>query len=122
MAALSEAAACSSEHGVTLPWRLLTDDDRRVLRDDAPPHVCEYLDGSPSAFRGSLATPRLSRREAVVLAQLRADTSVAEIAEVLAVSANTVKTQLKSIYRKLGARNRSEALQAAMEVGTRVAG
>jgi LuxR family transcriptional regulator, maltose regulon positive regulatory protein len=40
-----------------------------------------------------------------------------EIASRLFISRNTVKTQSVSIYRKLGAPSRSEAIERAVEVG-----
>jgi LuxR family maltose regulon positive regulatory protein len=41
----------------------------------------------------------------------------AEIAAQLFVSLNTVKTQVHSIYTKLGARGRSDAIDRAEELG-----
>jgi LuxR family maltose regulon positive regulatory protein len=41
----------------------------------------------------------------------------AEIAAQLFVSLNTVKTQVRSIYTKLGARGRSDAIDRAEELG-----
>ena len=40
-----------------------------------------------------------------------------EIASRLFISRNTVKTEAVSIYRKLGASSRSEAIERAVEVG-----
>jgi DNA-binding NarL/FixJ family response regulator len=45
----------------------------------------------------------LTERERAVLRQASAMLSTAEIASELHLSVNTVKTHLKSIYRKLGA-------------------
>mgnify|MGYP003738685707 CR=1 FL=1 len=53
----------------------------------------------------------LSPREQEVLAHLRTDMTTAEIADALFVSVNTVKTQLRSAYRKLGVSRRPEALE-----------
>ncbi|MCI2956475.1 helix-turn-helix transcriptional regulator [Agromyces atrinae] len=52
----------------------------------------------------------LSKRERVVLARLVESTSIDEIARALVVSPNTVKSQLRSIYRKLGVNSRDGAL------------
>ena len=41
----------------------------------------------------------------------------AQIAEQLFISRNTVKTHLKSVYRKLGAATRAEAVQRARDIG-----
>jgi LuxR family maltose regulon positive regulatory protein len=116
-ASLAHAEAISREHDMRVPWRLIADDDRDRLRQLAPASVAEMLDADPSGFRGTLALPRLSRRERMVLNKLRTGGSVAQIAKELTVSSNTVKTQLRSIYRKLGVGSRSEAVRAALEWG-----
>lgn len=59
----------------------------------------------------------LSPRERVVLSRLPRHGSVAELAAALHVSPNTVKTQLRSIYRKLGVDNRANAVQRAAHLG-----
>ena len=55
----------------------------------------------------------LSERERAILRYLPTMMSNAEIASELFVSVNTVKTHLKSIYRKLGAARRREAVERA---------
>jgi LuxR family maltose regulon positive regulatory protein len=57
----------------------------------------------------------LSDRELAVLGRLMETGSIAEIASSLVVSANTVKTQLRSIYRKLGVRSREDAIAVALD-------
>ncbi|WP_314147273.1 LuxR C-terminal-related transcriptional regulator [uncultured Leifsonia sp.] len=57
----------------------------------------------------------LSERELAVLAVLMDTGSVAEIASALVVSGNTVKTQLRSVYRKLGVSNREDAIAVAID-------
>jgi LuxR family maltose regulon positive regulatory protein len=52
----------------------------------------------------------LSERERYVLGQLAGDATVAEIAVTLFVSPNTVKTQIRMIYRKLGVASRAAAV------------
>ena len=77
-----------------------------VLRDAADTSVA-----APSP------APALTAREAVVLHALTRTGSAAEIAETLVVSPNTVKSQLRSLYRKLGVTSRPEALDAARRLG-----
>jgi DNA-binding NarL/FixJ family response regulator len=60
--------------------------------------------------QGSGLTERESELLSLVALGLRND----EIAEALFVSANTVKSHLKSVFRKLGVRNRTEAIAAVM--------
>lgn len=57
----------------------------------------------------------LTERERAVLQQLDSTSSVAMIASQLVVSTNTVKTQLRSLYRKLGVSSRDEAIAVAYE-------
>ena len=52
----------------------------------------------------------LSRQELKVLRRLCARQTYAEMAEALIVSPNTIKTQVSSIYRKLGVSRRAEAI------------
>jgi LuxR family maltose regulon positive regulatory protein len=58
----------------------------------------------------------LSDREQVVLRYLPTLMSNPEIAGELFVSVNTVKTHLKSIYRKLGVSHRRDAVKRAREL------
>jgi LuxR family maltose regulon positive regulatory protein len=48
-----------------------------------------------------------------ILRLLPTELSTRELAEHLVVSINTIKTQLKSIYAKLGAHSREEAVEKA---------
>jgi LuxR family maltose regulon positive regulatory protein len=57
----------------------------------------------------------LSARERDVLAQLISLNNLGEIADGLAVSVNTVKSHVRSIYGKLGVNSRRTAVLAALE-------
>lgn len=61
--------------------------------------------------------PRLTAREREVLAHLGRGSTYADIAESLVVSENTVKTHVSSVYAKLGAGRRSQALKIARALG-----
>lgn len=63
-----------------------------------------------------LAEP-LTRRERVVLAELSEDVTLEEIAARLWVSRNTVKSQVRSAYRKIGVSTRAEAVAWARAAG-----
>jgi len=61
--------------------------------------------------------PLLSPREREVLDLVAAGSTNREIAERLFLSPHTVKEHTSSLYRKLGARNRAEAVQRAQRLG-----
>ncbi|WP_157802338.1 LuxR C-terminal-related transcriptional regulator [Diaminobutyricimonas aerilata] len=65
----------------------------------------------------STSAARLTPREIAVLEQLTGDASVRQIADTLFVSPNTVKSQLRSLYRKLGVSTREEAVSVASASG-----
>ena len=88
--------------GLWLGWRLL------ARRGTAP-----AFDGNPQAQ----AALGISPREMAVLAELAAGLSNKEIARRLDVSPNTVKTHLASLYAKLDAQRRTQALRKARELG-----
>lgn len=65
----------------------------------------------------SLHGEPLSERELVVLAELGRHGTLEDIARHLYVSRNTVKTQVRSIYRKIGVSTRAEAVAWARMAG-----
>jgi|SRR4051794_4704102 DNA-binding NarL/FixJ family response regulator len=67
--------------------------------------------------RHSVAACELSARETEVLAHLVAGGSVPSIAAHLHISPSTAKTYVARVYEKLGARNRAEAVMAAVRLG-----
>jgi LuxR family maltose regulon positive regulatory protein len=72
-------------------------------------------DASASATDTRLSEP-LSERELEVLALISAGESNREIAGKLFVSVGTVKTHINNLYRKLGARSRTQAVARAREM------
>ena len=64
---------------------------------------------------GALADP-LSERELQVLRLLTTSLSTPEIAAELFVAASTVRSHVKSIYRKLNVRRRTDAIRRAEEL------
>src|SRR6266566_2871772 len=87
------------------------EEGRSTRGRDAPPVTTQkILPHSPqNAVQRGLIEP-LSRQERRVLRLLVAGRAYAEIAQELIVSPNTVKTQVSSIYRKLGVSRRAEAI------------
>lgn len=88
------------------------DEDHRSLRASV-----EAL--SPASARNASrpVVGALSNREIDVLRLIRAGNSIPEMSEALFLSANTVKTHLRTLYRKLGATNRREAVDIADALG-----
>jgi LuxR family maltose regulon positive regulatory protein len=73
--------------------------------------------GSRAAFVGGGLVEPLSDRELSVLRYLPSRMSNREIAGELYVSLNTVKSHLKTIYRKLGVERRDDAVRRARQLG-----
>ena len=67
----------------------------------------------PEAAQGEA----LTEREVHILRLLQGALSLTEIADEIYLSANTVKTHARAIYRKLGVHSRSEAVLAARQQG-----
>ncbi|MDR0450047.1 MAG: LuxR C-terminal-related transcriptional regulator [Treponema sp.] len=74
------------------------------------------------AGQGPAGTLGLSRREQEVLYSLSRGLTREEIASSLIISINTVKSVISSIYSKLGAQNRAEAVHIATSRGILQAG
>jgi two-component system response regulator DesR len=62
-------------------------------------------------------TPTLTDREGEILALIAGGATNREIAAALFLSPHTVKEHTSTLYRKLGARNRAEAVQRAQRLG-----
>jgi LuxR family maltose regulon positive regulatory protein len=102
---------------------------------DAGPHVRRLLVAlarrQPGGYFARLLAPApraggddaapelttLSARERTVLQYLANRLTYAEIAEVMFISRNTVKTHAKSVYTKLGVSGRIHAIERAQELG-----
>jgi LuxR family maltose regulon positive regulatory protein len=69
------------------------------------------------ASRALASGDDLTERELVVLALLPTDLTLRELAGTLYVSFNTVKSQTRAIYRKLGVTSRDEAVVRARQLG-----
>ena len=79
--------------------------------------LCAGLSAAMVRRATAPAAPRLSGREAEVLALLADGLGTGEIASNLYMSESTAKTHITHIYQKLGAANRAQALVAAMRQG-----
>jgi LuxR family maltose regulon positive regulatory protein len=118
-------------------WRLRDEKQTRATSNHAESNLLEYAarlltafdrpssGAQPTSFHsptGALRSPQsafpilaepLTERELEILRLLPTELSTRELAEHLVVSINTIKTQLKSIYAKLGAHSREEAVEKA---------
>ena len=95
-------------------------DGRRLLTEqlDAGTAHWALIQGLVGAQPPSAGTPEnpLSARELAVLRYLQGVLSNPEIASELCVSVNTVKTHVRSIYRKLRATSRRDAVKRARDL------
>jgi LuxR family maltose regulon positive regulatory protein len=126
-AAAAEAALAAAEPDrLIFPFALT---DAAELLDALPRHatahgalladIVDVLQGTsaPSTDRERLSEPEeLSPSELRVLRHLPTNLTRPEIARELYVSINTVNTHIRNIYSKLGARDRSSAVQRAREL------
>jgi LuxR family transcriptional regulator, maltose regulon positive regulatory protein len=90
---------------------------RRVLEPDLIGPVRDEPRLPDAGRPVPLIVEPLSEREHEVLEHVSALESTAEIATEMYISVNTVKTHLKSIYRKLSATHRGEAVRHARQFG-----
>jgi LuxR family maltose regulon positive regulatory protein len=97
--------------------------ETRVILDQFPdlgllPAQWEELNQSLASMEpGKVGPSTLTTAELRLLPLLASHHTFPEIGERLFISRHTVKTQAMSIYRKLGASSRSEAVRMAGEVG-----
>ncbi|PWB97669.1 helix-turn-helix transcriptional regulator [Salinibacterium hongtaonis] len=119
------AVLLMNDRGMRHPFALLSENLRSELlalarrsgRLSRYEKLLDDLEALPSVVPGATKSVDLTERELVVLRELGARGSAAEIAAELYVSVNTVKSQLRSIYRKLGVGSRDEAIRAASRLG-----
>ena len=75
------------------------------------------LPGPAGAAAPAAAATVLSQREAEVLQMFADGCSTVEVGQRLYISAKTVKNHLASIYEKLDARDRTQAVLTAVRMG-----
>src|SRR5215467_3539422 len=113
-----------AQHGITLSTGSLELLSRRTEGWAAGVHLATlYVDAhpcpAPPRVPDPIAMPQvepLTEREREVLHHYSCPLSVAEVASELCISVNTVKSHLKSIYRKLAANRRGEAVRRARQL------
>jgi len=121
--ALILLAACRHAAGDTARARQALEEATAILDRIPDPGILPALAASQ---QGKLLAPtrrpaaygqELTEREVVVIRLLAAGLSQRDIAAQLVVSPNTVKTQVRTAYRKLGAGTRVQALHQAAKLG-----
>ena len=126
---LERALQLGREERLRLPFAMAATWMRPVLRSDPQladthRHLLEPELAGPGFHVGQpvvgqaapVIVEQLSGREREVLELLAGMLSTAEVASELYISVNTVKTHLKSIYRKLAATHRGEAVRRARQL------
>jgi LuxR family maltose regulon positive regulatory protein len=103
--------------GDTAAWAKAVDEARALIAGlmDAGrlPELLTAADGSELPAATTASPPQLTAAEARVLRLLPTSLSQRDIGRELYLSANTVKSHTRSLYRKLGVRTRGDAVVAA---------
>lgn len=119
--ALQEAVTVSAESGFRTYFSFAP---RAMLREYSSevPGLAAILDHlemqfADDVFPAPSVIAELSEREREVLVELASSRTLAGVARALYLTTNTVKTHLRSIYRKLGTHSANETIQRAVECG-----
>ncbi|CAN5377309.1 hypothetical protein BH11ACT5_BH11ACT5_16620 [soil metagenome] len=110
--------------GMRLPFRLVPNEDMHGMLDRAAARpqpaavhdlIADVDDWGADGLDDGLV--QLSGREREIVRALLRGSTVSEMADELFISVNTVKSHLKSVYRKLGVGSRQAAIQRSRELG-----
>ncbi|HWH26705.1 MAG TPA: LuxR C-terminal-related transcriptional regulator [Pseudolysinimonas sp.] len=120
-ASLLRAVNQAEKSGVIVPFHVLPHDTvtrLASLHPEAERFLARHeIHGTTYLAPYTVVAGALSERELIVLRSLEPGATVEQIAKKLFVANNTVKAQLRSIYRKLNVSTRTEALLVAAELG-----
>jgi LuxR family maltose regulon positive regulatory protein len=118
---LAETLELSHRYELLSPFAAIPRRMLSALSGGLPPlvQIIEALDRSSARqlYPDRLLLTELTPRELIVLRELSTRSTLVLISEKLYVSLATLKSQRNSLYRKLGAHSRSEALERAYERG-----
>lgn len=119
---LDDAISIAAQFGAKKVFLAQSPEVQNFLLEIASMRPTVYMEQIASMIRqlqvqgkaglGNLESP-LTKRELDILRRLSSGLPITQIAGTLHISNNTIKTHLKSIYRKLNAENRT----AAVEIG-----
>jgi LuxR family maltose regulon positive regulatory protein len=122
--ALDRAMLFAAQNGIRTPFLLIPPTTMQRMLGRAsdrnqPPQVHTLLEELRKGRGAPLHGPfePLSDRELDIAHHLALDKTIGQIAAELYISSNTVKTHVRSIYRKLSASNRKEAVRRVRELG-----
>ena len=111
-------------NGMRIPFRLVPYDDMRMMLERAAHRpqtdavhglFADIGDWGPA--RSDHGNAQLSDREREIVRALLRGSTVSQMADELFISVNTVKSHLKSVYRKLSVGSRQAAIKRARELG-----
>jgi LuxR family maltose regulon positive regulatory protein len=90
---------------------------QRLMAPESRPQQVPAERGAPATQPPPAVLEPLTEREREVLRHVSRMLSTAEVASAMYLSTNTVKSHLKSIFRKLAASHRGEAVRRAQQLG-----
>ncbi|MEL0626240.1 LuxR C-terminal-related transcriptional regulator [Salinibacterium amurskyense] len=117
LALLARGTQVMKQSHTTSPVVMVPQTELRTLSADRAPELAELFAGTATPFAHIARVNPLTPREREVLTALSQRSSLDDVASELFVSVNTVKSQLRSVYRKLGVSSGSEAVRTAQKNG-----
>jgi DNA-binding CsgD family transcriptional regulator len=122
---LSVAASVAMKNGIRAIFIHRSQEIQNLMLKLTEREPTLYLESLASAIRadqqGSLRgamglSDPLTKREIDILRRLSSGLPITELAKTLHISHNTIKTHLKSIYRKINVESRAQALERAKDL------
>jgi LuxR family maltose regulon positive regulatory protein len=120
--ALSAALAAARVSGALRPFATVPRAELDEIAAKAPVEATGILDAAAlraatRVFPTRVGLVQLTARERMFLEHLATGAGLAQIAQKLFISLNTAKSHTRSLYRKLEANSREDALRRAAELG-----
>ncbi len=117
---LRRAVNQAEQLGTWLPLAAAPRSDLAAIATKVPSAAAlldsELFAGAPEIYPEAMTLVTLTERERVILERLHSGDQLKKIASSEYVSTNTVKTQLRTLYLKLGVTSREQALMVAGEL------
>jgi len=114
---VTRAADLMKSSALTSPLSMTPQMELRALCEEHAPALATLFTDATHAYEHIARINPLTRRERDVLNALATNSSVDDVANQLFVSINTVKSQLRSSYRKLGVSSGKDAVRIARKNG-----